>query len=86
MEVQFFIVKLTNIQRIKIHEQRLKENTIKSLALNFEIQKSNIKYLVRLLNKILMLFLESLKIYTIPKNLKIALEQCRDKQDIKDSE
>lgn len=43
--------KLTNKQKIEIYERRLKGETVKSLALNFNIHKSNIKYLIRLIEK-----------------------------------
>lgn len=43
--------KLTNKQKIEIYERRLKGETVKSLALNFNIRKSNIKYLIRLIEK-----------------------------------
>ena len=51
MEGAFLMSKLTNKQKIEIYERRLKGETVKSLALNFNIRKSNIKYLIRLIEK-----------------------------------
>lgn len=51
MEGAFLMSKLTNKQKIEIYERRLKGETVKSLALNFNIHKSNIKYLIRLIEK-----------------------------------
>lgn len=43
--------KLTKEQKIEIYERRLNGETIKSLALNFNINIHNIEYLIRLLNR-----------------------------------
>ncbi len=51
MEGVFFMAKLTNEQRIEIYQRRLKGQTIKSLALNFKVNKSRIEYLFRLIQK-----------------------------------
>ena len=43
--------KLTREDKIKIYERRKKGETIPSLAKNFDVQESNIKYLVDLIEK-----------------------------------
>lgn len=43
--------KLTKEQKIEIYKRRLNGETIKSLALNFNINIHNIEYLIRLLNR-----------------------------------
>ncbi len=45
------MAKLTKEQKIEIYERRLNGETIKSLALNFNINIHNIEYLIRLLNR-----------------------------------
>ena len=45
------MAKLTNEQKIEIYERRLKGETLPSLALKFNVNIHNIKYLIRLLNK-----------------------------------
>ena len=45
------MAKLTNEQKIGIYERRLKGETLPSLALKFNVNIHNIKYLIRLLNK-----------------------------------
>ena len=45
------MAKLTNKQKIEIYERRLKGETLSSLALEFNINVSRLKYLVRLLKK-----------------------------------
>ncbi len=45
------MAKLTNEQRIEIYQRRLKGETIKSLALNFNVNKNSVKYLFRLIQK-----------------------------------
>ena len=51
MEGAIFMAKLTNEQKIEIYERRLKGETLPSLALKFNVNIHNIKYLIRLLNK-----------------------------------
>lgn len=51
MEGVFFMVRLTNEERIEIYEQRLKRESLKSLALNFSVSQTVIKYLIRLIEK-----------------------------------
>ena len=43
--------KLTNKQKIEIYERKLKGETLKSLALEFNMNIHTLEYLVRLLNK-----------------------------------
>ena len=43
--------KLTREDKIKIYERRKKGETIPSLAKNFDVQESNIKYLIALIEK-----------------------------------
>ena len=64
------MAKLTNEQKIEIYERRLKGETLPSLALKFNLNIHNIKYLIRLLNNMVILFLEMIKINIILKNLK----------------
>ena len=45
------MAKLTNEQKIEIHQRRLKGETIASLVLSFNVYRSNIQYLIRLLDK-----------------------------------
>ena len=45
------MAKLTNKQKIEIYERRLKGETLSSLALKFNINISNVKYLFSLINK-----------------------------------
>jgi len=45
------VSKLTREDKIKIYERRKKGETIPSLAKNFDVQESNIKYLVDLIEK-----------------------------------
>ena len=45
------MAKLTNKQKIEIYERRLKGETLSSLALKFNINIHNIKYLIKLLDK-----------------------------------
>lgn len=45
------MAKLTKEQKIEIYERRLNGETIKSLALNFNINIHNIEYLIRLFNR-----------------------------------
>lgn len=45
------MAKLTNEQRIEIYERRLKGESLKSLALEFNVNIHGLEYLVRLLNK-----------------------------------
>ena len=47
----FFVSKLTREDKIKIYERRKRGETISSLAKNFNIRESNIKYLVDLIKK-----------------------------------
>ena len=47
----FFMAKLTNEQRIEIYERRLKGESLKALALEFNINFHKVEYLVRLLHK-----------------------------------
>ena len=51
MEDAIFMTKLTNEQKIEIYERRLKDETLPSLALKFNVNIHNIKYLIRFLNK-----------------------------------
>lgn len=45
------MAKLTKEQKIEIYERRLNGETIKSLALNFNINIHNIEYLIRLIDR-----------------------------------
>jgi len=45
------VSKLTREDKIKIYERRKKGETIPSLAKNFDVQESNIKYLITLIKK-----------------------------------
>lgn len=45
------MAKLTRKQKIEIYERRLNGETIKSLSNSFNINESNIKYLIRLISK-----------------------------------
>ena len=47
----FFVSKLTREDKIKIYERRKNGETIPSLAKAFDIQESNIKYLIALIEK-----------------------------------
>ena len=51
MEGAIFMSKLTNKQKIEIYERKLKGETLKSLALEFNMNIHTLEYLVRLLNK-----------------------------------
>lgn len=51
MEGVFFMARLTNEERIEIYERRLKRESLKSLALNFSVSQTVIKYLIRLIEK-----------------------------------
>ena len=51
MEGAVFMAKLTNEQRIEIYERRLKGEPIDSLALEFNVNVRNLKYLVKLLKR-----------------------------------
>ena len=50
-EGAIFMAKLTREQKIEIYERRLKGETIKSLALNFNLNTSTVKDLFRLIEK-----------------------------------
>lgn len=45
------MARLTNEERIEIYERRLKRESLKSLALNFSVSQTVIKYLIRLIEK-----------------------------------
>ena len=45
------MAKLTKEQKIEIYERRLNGETIKSLALNFNINIHNIEHLIRLIDR-----------------------------------
>ena len=47
----FFVSKLTREDKIKIYERRKNGETIPSLAKAFNVQESNIKYLIALIKK-----------------------------------
>ena len=47
----FFVSKLTREDKIKIYERRKNGETIPSLAKAFDVQESNIKYLIALIEK-----------------------------------
>ena len=47
----FFVSKLTREDKIKIYERRKNGETIPSLAKDFNVQESNIKYLIALIKK-----------------------------------
>ena len=51
LEVQFFVSKLTREDKIEIYERRKNGETISSLAKDFNIHESNIKYLIALIKK-----------------------------------
>lgn len=51
MEGVFFMAKLTDEQRIEIYERRLKGESLKFLALEFNINIHRLEYLIRLLDK-----------------------------------
>ena len=62
------MAKLTKEQKIEIYERRIKGETIKSLALNFNLNTSTVKDLFRLIEKYGYEVLLNSKI--IQKNLK----------------
>ena len=51
MEGAIFMARLTNEQKIKIYERKLKGETLSSLALEFNVNVHRLEYMVRLLKR-----------------------------------